>query len=251
MIPIVVIIVFLLFLYYIHEKDWNLAIVSVIIAILLAILGPLIENAFFREHSPETSTESIINTHVESGTNNGEGSETDANIDSGTKTGEETGPDIIVEPESGRTAPDSLYLGKDLEPFDKTNGIYIHRDFDDIRGNKYYHGIIGYLDQSYGEAYQSYKLDWKYDKLSFTATAYRKSYQKPNEDYKASIYIYADERMIYRNENIDLNSIPETVELDIRNCDILRIELYGAGNTYTTSDGVSACMAEPKITLQN
>lgn len=238
--------VLLLILYFINEGSWGKAFLSLFIFVVGAAISPQIGNYF---SGPASSTES----------GKGEGDSTDNQQDSNpfytrrNESGEEesyTADNQEYDPNSSPTeySPQFRYLYSDLEPFHETNGFFYDANFEDVFGNSYSSGIVGYQDRSEGESYQLYKIDQVYDTLSFTAVA--RCYSNASEKYKAYIYIYADDKIIYSNENLNVFYYPQDVILNIQGCDVLKIELYGEGNDLVSSDGVEACLANPKITRE-
>lgn len=237
------VLLFILFLYFLKEENWFKAIVSVLILAFSTIFSSQIEDYFL---GPASSTES----------GKEEGGSTDNQQDPNpfytrpNESGEEesyTADNQEYDPDSSPTeySPQFRYLYSDLEPFHETNGFFYDANFEDVFGNSYSSGIVGYQDRSEGESYQLYKIDQVYDTLSFTAVA--RCYSNASEKYKAYIYIYADDKIIYSNENLNVFYYPQDVILNIQGCDVLKIELYGEGNDLVSSDGVEACLANPKI----
>ena len=215
----------LLALYYFKEGDLFKASISLLAFIVGAVISPHIGDYFSKSDPPAASTESRV-----------EESESTER------------PEDVTDIPPVSDAPQFRYLYSDLEPFHETNGFYPNSDFEDVFGNSYSFGVIGYQDKSEGEAYQLYKIDQEYDTLSFTAVACCRS--DAPEKYNAYIYIYADGELIYRNEDLNCLYYPQDVVLNIQGCDVLRIELYGEGNDYMSAYGVEACLANPKITRE-
>lgn len=153
-------------------------------------------------------------------------------------------PPIIEAPEPEIYYPQSYYLVKELKPYHETNGMMSEASVEDVFGNRYSFALRGYMDPLDGDFYQLYDLGDGYDSLSFTVFAYCNSDAK--EEYRGSIYIYGDNSLLYKNENITCLSYPEDITVSLKGYKTLKIEMYGEGNMGFY--GVDSCMGDIIIT---
>ena len=116
-----------------------------------------------------------------------------------------------------------------MDPFHEGDGIYRFSGdpIADVEGISYDTGITGY-SSSGDNNYISWRLDGEYDRL--TATVFICNSDR-NEEGSGRFTIYADDVPIY-TETIDKDTESFDIDVNIKGCDILKIEAFGAGGPF-------------------
>ena len=146
---------------------------------------------------------------------------------------------LVLEDKIKEYVPVSM---SDMEPYAES-GISTGENIDTM-GNTYVYAFKGYRDMKDGEAYAIYDISGQYNYFNATV-AVRKKSNGIDKKFIGHIRIYGDDRLLWSDDNITSITKPYDIQVDIKNVEDLKIEMYGAGNLGMS--GISVLLGNPTL----
>ena len=140
--------------------------------------------------------------------------------------------DGVVKPEDIGASPGGTASGQpvdltSLSPYYEGAIQIFTSPIKDTLGNKYKTGIRGYMNPGDPNCFSIWDIGKKYSTL--TATCIIREKDKGSK-YKGAFYIYGDEKLLYKSEDISSMTKPFPISIDISGVTDLKLVMYGDGN---------------------